>query len=156
MEKFNRTLFKGWTGLWISILIGIIALTPFSSLAFGVMCIFVSFLIWFGYFQVYPQIDWEDRYDYIMAYDVIMFFGAMMAFILPCLYQIDSALEWNDWCQWMVLLWLVSILIGLGILYYKECRQMGKWKYVVIIIWCVVAFTFVMSCLGFFFNIYLT
>lgn len=156
MERFNRTLFKGWVGLWIVMLVGIIALTPFSLLAIGVMCLFVCFLIWFGYFQVYPQICWDDVYDYGMAYNVIMFFGTMMAFILPCLYKIDAVLKWNNWCQWMVVFWLVSILLGIIAIYVKERKQMGKWKYAMVVVICLVAFTLLMACLGFFFNIYLT
>lgn len=152
----KQKLFKCWVALWIAVLVWIVISNPFSLLSFAVTTMFALFLGWFGYVQVYPQIDWEDKFDFRMALNVILFFGTMMAFFVPCLYHLDEALQWDNWCQFMVLGWLSSILYGLIYILIKEHRILGKfWIGVIIVLIFLVGFVFVSSALGFFFNIYL-
>ena len=152
----KQKLFKLWIALWIAVLIWIVINNPFSWLSLMVTTMFIVFLSWWGYTQVYPQIDWEEAFDYRMAFNVILFFGTMMAFIIPCLYHLDEALKWNDWCQLMVLGWLASILYGLGYLLLKEHRIMSKfWIGVIIVLILLIGFVLISSVLGFFFKVYL-
>lgn len=152
----KQKLFKLWVALWIAVLLWIVISNPFSWLPLAVTGMFVLFLGWFGYVQVYPQIDWEETFDYRMAFNVILFFGCMMCFLTPCLYKLEESLKWDTWCQLMVLGWLASILYGLTYTLIKEHRILGGfWIGVIVTLILLVGFIFVSSVLGFFFNIYL-
>lgn len=149
-----QKLFKLFVGIWIAILIGIVFCNPFSYLPVGVMILGVIFLAWFGYFQVAPQVDWYDWFDWSTAYGVITFFGSAFSFILPCLYKLEVALEWDNWSQWMLLIWLAVILYVLIATLIKQYRSMGAWRFLVMGMILLVATMLVLSCLGFFFHIY--
>ena len=152
----KQLAFKLWVALWIAALVWIVISNPFSWLPLVVTGMFALFLGWFGYVQVYPQIDWEEAFDYRMAFNVILFFGTMMAFFIPCLYHLDEALQWDNWCQFMVLGWLFSILYGLIYTLIKEYRILGGfWIGVIATLILLVGFMFVSSILGFFFKVYL-
>ena len=148
-------MLKGWVLIWIVVVMCTTIFNPFKLLPIGVMSGCVLFLFWFGFYQVLPKVDWDSKFDIAMAYNVILFFGTMMAFIIPCLYDLDQQTKWNNWCQTMTMLWIISILVGLGGTLYKEYKIMGFWKYIVAALWLLFMFIFIMSCLGFFFNIYL-
>ena len=152
----KKNLFKCWVAMWIVAILVVVILNSPAWLPSIVAAMFILFLFWFGYKQVYPQIDWEDKFDYRLAFNVILFFGTMMAFIVPCLYHWDEALQWDNWCQIMVLGWLSSILYGLGYILLKEYKIIGKfWIGIITILILLIGFVFVSSILGFFFNIYL-
>ena len=149
----KRKIFKVWIAMWCVILMGTMFTSSFAWLPVLVAVGGILFLLWFGLSQVCPQVDWDDISDVLMAYSAIGFFGTMFGFIVPCLYELNEALEWNDWCQWMVLGWMLSILVSLGTLLVTEYKIMKGWKYAVAAIFLVVLFAFIMSLLGFLFNV---
>ena len=149
-----QKLFKLFVGIWIAILVGIVFCNPFNYLPVGVMILGVIFLAWFGFIQVAPQVNWYDWFDWSMGYCVVSFFGSALAFILPCLYELEVSLKWNDWSQWMLLIWLVTILYGLIATLVKQYRSIGAWRFLIIGMILLVAAMFILSCLGFFFHIY--
>ena len=152
----KQLAFKFWVALWIAALVWIVITGPFSWLSIVVTGMFILFLSWWGYTQVYPQINWGEPFDYWMAFNVILFFGCMMCFVTPCLYKLEEFLKWDTWCELMILGWLTSILYGLVYTILKEHKSIGKfWIGIIVFLILLVGFMLVSSILGFFFKVYL-
>lgn len=144
-----KRLFKGWVCLWVISLMMPIIFSPFAWLPTGLFIVFSAFLLWWGLGQVCPQVDWEDSFDWGMAYSSVSFFGSMMAFLLPYSYGYEQSLSWNNWCQVFVLIWLLSIIVGL-ILTLKGERNVikGAWRITLILLLLGIISIFVISLLG--------
>lgn len=155
MKQFNKRLFKCFTGLWVIILMIPTIFTQFAWLPIGLFVVFSAFLIWWGFVQVCPRVDWEDYFDWGMAYISIVFFGSMMAFLLPYSYGYEQSLSWSNWCQIFVLIWLLSIIIDLILILKDGWNIISKTGITVIILLLLgIIFAFTLSLLGMF-NIYL-
>lgn len=150
----KRTIYKIHTLVWVILIMVTTIWSPFQWLPMCVMVGFVLFLVWFTYTQVYKQLNWNSTSDIICANAAVSFFGSMMSFLVPCLYKMETMLKWDNWCQYMVLIWMLSILISLGTLLITDHKTMGGWKYPVIAVFGLVLFAFTISILGIF-NIYL-
>jgi len=149
MKQLNKRLFKGWIGSWVIILM---IPTIFNQLAWfpiGLLVVFSAFLLWWGLTQVYPKIDWKSPFDWEMAYVAIVFFGSMMAFLLPFSYGYEKSLSWNNWFQTFVLIWLLSIIIGLILTLKKGWNTISKaWKITIILLLLAFILIFTLSLLG--------
>ena len=136
-------IFNIWIAMWMILVMSITIFNPFELFPLLVMGIFLFFLTWFGYQTVAPQVDWSDWYDWVSAFNVIMFFGSLMAFVLPCLYEVEIAHLWDTWNRWMILIWLISINISLGTSLYKEYSSSGKWSLILIAMLAIMVVIFI-------------
>jgi len=149
MKQLKQIGFKCWIGLWVIVLMIPTIFNQFKWLPIGLLVLFSAFLLWWGLVQVCPQVDWEDSFDWGMAYTSITFFGSMMAFLLPCSYGHEQSLLWNNWCQAFTLIWLLSIIIALILVLKDGWRIIGNgWKTAIILVLLGVIFIFIVSLLG--------
>ena len=149
MKQFRQKAFKCWIGLWVIILMIPIVFNQFKWLPIVSFVAYSTFLLWWGLTKVYPKIDWETPFDWVLAYVAISFFGSMMAFLLPFSYGYEQSLAWNNWCQVSTLIWLFSIIVGF-ILTLKEGWNSfaNVWKALMVTFLVLFTIIFVLSLLG--------
>lgn len=149
MKQLNQKLFKIWIGLWITILMIPTIFNQVMWLPLGLFVGFSAFLLWWGLGQVCPQVDWEDSFDWGMAYSSVSFFGSTMAFLLPYSYGYEQSLSWNNWCQVFILIWLLSIIVCLILTLKGEWNVIkGAWRMTLILLLLGVISIFIISLLG--------
>ena len=148
MKQLKR-LFKCWIGLWVIILMIPTIFNEAEWLPIGLLVGFSAFLLWWGLGQVCPQVDWDDSFDWGMAYSSVSFFGSMMAFLLPYSYGYEQSLSWNNWLQVFVLLCLLFIIVAL-ILTLKEGWEnfTSVWRAVIVVLLVLFVGIFTLSLLG--------
>lgn len=143
----KQKIFKMWVFMWAVIIMVPTIFTHFALTPIAFMICWETFILWFGYSRVYPRVDWESLYDIGMAYNVVSFFGSMFAFILPCLYRLETSQSWNTWCTGFNLLWLLlSVLLSTGS-YLEVKDSKTAWKWVILGLDIMLAIIFILSIL---------
>ena len=81
---------------------------------------------------------WSSRYETICAYCTIVFFSALLAFVLPSVYfDFDIQLKWNLWQEIATIVWVSALVFALALTSWEgRYRISKKWQ---IAIWITVA-----------------
>lgn len=132
---------------WIAVIMWPTVSTEFQWKPVLVMSALVLFMGTWGLHDVFPAVDWEDKFDYLMSLTAISFISSMCAFLVPCLYDIDTTLKWNMWCEVMVDIFLASAFIGLMLIYIYQRKELKLWKYLVLILAAIVFVALLLSLL---------
>ena len=139
--------------IFLVVLFGWIAAIMWPTISTGfqwrpvlVMSALVLFMGVWGLHDVFPAVDWEDKFDYFMSLTAISFISSMCAFLVPCLYDIDTGLKWNTWCEIMVDVFLASAFIGLMLIYIYQRKNMRFWKYLVLVL-ALIVLSALIACL---------
>lgn len=140
--KANLYILRGWILLWAVLIMLPTILSPFSLMPICIMGICVTFLAYWGYSELCPVVDWESPFDWGMAYIAIAFLGSMMAFFIPCLYDIETVLKWNTWGEVMIMIWLFTIIIGGQILYRHDFVKQHRIFLLGVTVLALIAFIF--------------
>lgn len=132
---------------WIAAIMWPTVLTEFQWRPILVMSAFVLFMGVWGLHDVFPAVDWGDKFDYLMSLTTISFISSMCAFLVPCMYNIDTGLKWNTWCEVMIDIFLASAFIGLMLIYIYQRKELKLWKYLVLILAIIIFVALLISLL---------